>query len=134
MTTDLLPPPEAQLIRQLREAPPKMSKRQAAHAAGMSEAWWRSLENGYKHFRGTPYPERGNAQAIAKMARAVGATPQQLVAAGREDAAAELVAMLAEGLDLADSPKLTDAQRRLLNEQLYRDVPDNASRPLVTIW
>ena len=111
MVTDLLPPPEAQLIAEMREKPPRMSMREAARAARISDARWRQIEHGVRYFRGIPYPEIGPAQTIARMAHAVGVTAAQLTEAGRADAAAELEAM-AESAEHA--PPFTGAQRRAL--------------------
>jgi len=121
MTADLLPPPEALLIAGLRERPPRMSMREAARRAQMSDARWRQIEHGVRYFRGVPYPETGPAQAIARMAHAVGATPEQLADAGRPDAAAELEAM-AESVEHA--PPFTGAQRRALAARVRRDSSD----------
>jgi len=122
MTADLLPPPEAQLITAMREKPPRMSMRQAALQAGISETRWRQLEAGARDFRGVKYAEPpGPAQTIARMAFVVGATPEQLTAAGRADAAAELEAM-AESVEHA--PPFTGAQRRALAGRVRRDKDD----------
>lgn len=95
MTTspDPLPPPEAQLIHDRREAPPKMSKRQAADRAGMSEGRWRQLEAGGYLRRGRWSDEISPPATLAKMARAVGVTEAELRALGKEEAAAELAAL-----------------------------------------
>ncbi len=119
MVTDLAPPPEARLITEMREKPPRMSMRQAAREAGISETRWRQLEAGVRDFRGVKYAEPpGPAQTIARMALAVGATPAQLTEAGRPDAAAELEAM-AESVEHA--PPFTGAQRRALAGRVRRD-------------
>ena len=93
MTTHPQPPPEAELIRASREAPPKMTIRHAADLAAMSEGRWRQLENGGWKRRGRWETETAPAQTLALMARAVGITPQQLESVSRHDAAAELAAL-----------------------------------------
>jgi transcriptional regulator with XRE-family HTH domain len=93
MPTDPIPPPEAQLIHDRREAPPKMSKRQAADRAGLSEGRWRQLENGGYKRRGRWSEEIAPPPTLAKMARAVGVTEDELRALGKDDAAAELAAL-----------------------------------------
>lgn len=93
MPTDPIPPPEAQLIHDRREAPPKMSKRQAADRAGLSEGRWRQLENGGYKRRGRWSEEIAPPPTLAKMARAVGVTEDELRAIGKDDAAAELAAL-----------------------------------------
>ena len=110
------PPPEAQLIAELREKPPKMSQGEAARRAGISPTRWRQIEYGVRHFRGDVYPEPPAPAAIlAKMAHAVGATPEQLTERGRADAAGELAALLA-------SPAFDGRQERFLTARALRDV------------
>ena len=93
MTTHPQPPPEAELIRRKRESPPNMKIRHAAELAGMSEGRWRQLENGGWKRRGRWDTEIAPADTLARMARAVGVTPDELTEAGRADAAAELAAL-----------------------------------------
>jgi hypothetical protein len=118
VTTSPQPPPEAQIIAEFRERPPRMSIRAAAAEAGISESRWRQIENGVRMFRGTPYPESGPAQTVAKMAAVVGVTPDQLTHAARPDAAGELEAILAE------STELTARQKRYLGRKVRRDIGD----------
>lgn len=87
------PPPYAQLIAAARQAPPRMTITEAARRAGISDTRWSQLENGYRMNRGRAEPEWAPADTLAAMARAVGVTPQQLAASGREDAAGELDAL-----------------------------------------
>jgi transcriptional regulator with XRE-family HTH domain len=120
MNADVLPPPEARLITEMREKPPRMSMSEAARRAGISLTRWRQLENGFRPFRGTSYPETGPAQTIAKMARVVGVTPRQLTDAGRPDAAAELEAM-ARQVEVTGA--FTRGQREGLARRVRRDAP-----------
>lgn len=124
MTTTPEPPPEAVLIAGMRERPPRQSIRAAATAAGISEGRWRQIEHGVRRFRGTAYPERGPAPTIAKMARAVGAVPEQLAAAGRPDAAAELEALLTVA-----GPHLTKRQSDALRKLTGKDDPPGKGDP-----
>lgn len=91
------PPPEAKLIEELREAArPKLSVRKAAEAAGISEGRWRQISKGYNQAtKDTRVPVRAPADTLARMARVVGATADQLLEVGRGDAADELSALAA---------------------------------------
>jgi transcriptional regulator with XRE-family HTH domain len=82
-----------QLIEQRRG---RLSIRKAATAAGISEARWRQLESGA---RSTPLgyaPESAPPDTLARMAHAVGVTPDELREAGHPEAAAILAAHAAE--------------------------------------
>lgn len=68
-----------------------ISARRAAEKAGMSDARWRQIVNGYQSVgAGQTALVIGPAETIARMARVVGVPPADLRAAGREDAADEL--------------------------------------------
>jgi hypothetical protein len=111
------PPPEAVLICSLREQAPYQSRKQAAEKAGISDTRWRDIENGYKFVMGTRVPvTNAPAPTVARMARVVGAVPQQLADAGRQDAAAELEALLLD-IELSD---LSPAQKRLVTGRAKR--------------
>ena len=111
-------PPEAALIRRLRKAPPEMSMRKAAEAAGISPTRWEQIEKASRMFRGTRYPEPpGPAPTVARMAAVVGATPEQLRAAGRADAAGELEVLLAR---LGNG-----RQREAVRDRITRDTSNN---------
>jgi transcriptional regulator with XRE-family HTH domain len=88
MTAPLNPPGEADLIRQRREAAdPPMSRRQAAAKAGISASQWSDIERGHKQAgSGVTVPVQATAETLARMARVVGITADELAAAGREDA------------------------------------------------
>lgn len=69
----------------------KISQRQAARLAGISETRWRQIVTGYQQVSADVFsPVRGPATTVARMASAVGVTPNALKKAGRPDAAAEL--------------------------------------------
>ena len=81
-----MPPPEATLIRLVREAA-HMTAAEAALAAGISKARWSQIENGYET-RGDGFKEvRGKRDTIAHMAHALHISPERLEEAGRPDAA-----------------------------------------------
>jgi transcriptional regulator with XRE-family HTH domain len=71
----------------------KLSAREAARRAGISEGRWRQIASGYQVVSAGVYaPVRGPAQTLARMAAVVGVTPAQLSRAGRPDAAKALAA------------------------------------------
>jgi hypothetical protein len=78
---------------------PKLAVREAARRAGHGEARWRQITQGYQSVSGQYVPVRAPAETIARMARVVGVTPEQLEEVGRTDAADEL-----RNLDPADEP------------------------------
>ena len=84
--------PEAVLIRARREAlVPEVSRRQAAVKAGISASQWSDVERGHKKAgSGFVVPVIATADTLARMARVVGASSDDLVTAGREDAAQHL--------------------------------------------
>jgi hypothetical protein len=94
MTEDLPRTPEGDLIRRARDrAIPKLSIRTAAARIGISPEHWGNIERGYKSFGANEEPRRLDTSPalIAKMARAVGVSPELLeTEGGRPDAAAEL--------------------------------------------
>jgi transcriptional regulator with XRE-family HTH domain len=85
-------PPGADLIRHRREAAiPGMSRRQAAEKAGISASQWSDVERGHKKAgSGVVVPVHATADTLARMARAVGASADDLAGAGRPDAARQL--------------------------------------------
>lgn len=70
-------PPVMQLIEQRRDRL-GMSKRAAAALAGISEARWRQLENGYREIRGIPVTEEAPDPTLARMALAVRLAPEDI--------------------------------------------------------
>lgn len=107
------PTPEGALIASRREQPPRMSIRQAAKRTGISEARWRQIEHGVRYFRGQPYPESGPAPIVARMAATVGVTAAELTAAGRADAAAELVSQPDVPVPMSPMDELRATMRRV---------------------
>lgn len=94
MTEDLPRTPEGDLIRRARDrAVPKLSIRAAAARIGISPEHWGNIERGHKSAGANEEPRRLDISPalIAKMALAVGVTPEQLETTGkRPDAAGEL--------------------------------------------
>ena len=80
-------PREGELIKDAFDAS-GLSQREAARRAGISEGWWRQIVAGIQPRSGKP--ARGSDRTLARMARAVAVTPEQLEAAGRAGAAAAL--------------------------------------------
>ncbi|KUN37760.1 hypothetical protein AQJ30_15885 [Streptomyces longwoodensis] len=87
----------------------RLSARQAAKRASMSDARWRHIVNGYESVgRGMKIPVTAPAETLARMAQAVGVTSQQLDEAGRPDAA-EILNELAPPPPSSDSATHADA-------------------------
>jgi hypothetical protein len=95
METRPEPTPEGKLIDDAA-ALADISIREAARRAGISYGRWRQIAKGFQNISpGVFAPVRdAPAKTIAKMARAVNVSPEQLVAAGREDAAVILADLL----------------------------------------
>jgi transcriptional regulator with XRE-family HTH domain len=65
-----------------------LSAREGARRAGISEGRWRQIAGGYQVVSPGVYAQvRGPAATVARMATVAGVTPEQLTAAGRDDAA-----------------------------------------------
>lgn len=85
-----VPSPESVLIEAARHDA-RLSVREAARRAGISDGWWRQIAKGFQTLSGGGTGSvRGPAETVAKMARVVAVTPEQLKDAGRPDAAEEL--------------------------------------------
>jgi hypothetical protein len=81
------PPPWGVLLTTAL-AKAKLSAREAARRAGISEGRWRQIASGYQVVSAGVYaPVHGPAGTLARMAAVVGVTPGQLRKAGRTDAA-----------------------------------------------
>lgn len=100
--------PEGRLIA-VAQKQARLSQREAARRAGMSEARWRNIVSGYQTVSaGMHAPVRGPADTIARMSQVVGVTAEQLIAAGRDDAATEL----------RDLPPLPEPKRQLSAQEI----------------
>jgi transcriptional regulator with XRE-family HTH domain len=99
-------PPEARLLRRKRIAR-GLSPAQAAELTGVSGSTYRQVENGY-HIpaRGLKVPKIAPPETLAKMLHAFGATPRELIKAGRADAAEIL-----EGIILEEAAVTQAAER-----------------------
>lgn len=91
------PPPEALLIRRHRMAA-GLSAADAASATNgkVSYRRWVQVEQGYVTKSGNRVPTTASDQALAHMAAVVGAKTDQLVGAGRVEAAEVLAVILAD--------------------------------------
>lgn len=114
----------------------RLSARQAATKAAMSEGRWRQIVAGYQSARGQHIPVTAPPATLARMAQAVGLTPDDLTTAGRADAADVLrdlataqpgpaqstPASRSEALTkVMRSDKLTDDQKRRIVELLIAE-------------
>lgn len=87
MTAEPPAQPEAELLYRARSGL-RISIREAARRAGISENRWRQVEAGYQTVRAAiRVPAVATAATLAAMAYVVGLTPAELAGAGREDAA-----------------------------------------------
>lgn len=97
----------------------RMSQRQAAAQAGISENRLRAIVHGYQTVSAGVYaPVKGPADTVARIAEVVGVTPEQLEEAGRPDVAAEL-----RDLTQVDEPRspMDKAEEMMAeNEELAR--------------
>lgn len=106
--TNTTPPPEAALIRRLREER-GLGRARAASLMGYSEGWWRQVEVGYRRLsNGTPIPVIADDEQLAKMALVVGATEADLRYAKRGDAADRLTEAR-ERRDQIAAPRMEDS-------------------------
>lgn len=71
------PPPEAVLIRVVRQAA-RISVTSAARAAGVSKPWWSMIEAGYQSRQGVHHPIAAKPDVLARMAWAIGLPPDRL--------------------------------------------------------
>ncbi len=125
------PPPEAKLIARLRLAMvPVVSMREAARRAGFSVATWTQIEQGYRKVTsGVTIPITGTDEKIARMAMVTGATADQLIEAGRPEAARMLEKLLAAAPDpvsdlirsVERSGEFSDRQKAHLIDLLKRE-------------
>lgn len=124
-------PPEGKLISEAMKRR-GMSARAAAQAAGISDTRWRHIVAGYQPVQDLFVPVSGPAETVARMARAVGVTSDELRRVGRGDAADQLDKLQPEtsgalpvgnGVDPLDLSELSPEDRdyvRGLVERLRR--------------
>lgn len=110
MTSDTVgPTPEGQLIKRVREGlRPRVTVGDAAERAGISAEMWGHIERGHRSAgkdKGRT-PVRATGSTLAHMAFEIGVTADQLVEAGRGDAAEVLRTM--DGKEA--EPEVTEVQ------------------------
>lgn len=121
------PPREGTLISAALKAA-GISVRTAAKAANISEGWWRQIVKGYQTTSGGGIgPVRGPAETVARMALAAGVTPEQLVEAGRDDAARHLRVLAAPATAApAPAPRAPDLRSNIIAAALEGLTPEEA--------
>ena len=132
------PTAEGRLIRQARElAVPRLSIRAAAARISMSPEQWGNIERGYRYTRPNDPPrpfKHPPATTIAKMASAVGISPDQLESEGqRPDAAEILREIISQQGDSRTAPPEPGPVRdfaRVEDEQALRPFIENVLREL----
>lgn len=122
-------PPEGELIYRLRQANrPRVGVRTIAPEAGISEGRWRQIESGYQSISGQKIPVTAPADTLARMAAAVGGTPDDLDGAGRPDAADELRKLpeppRSEAERLILSAPISGRQKKLVLERYHRKLEE----------
>jgi hypothetical protein len=110
----------------------RISARKAAKLAGLSDAWWRHVVNGYQPVgQGQFIPVVAPPDTLARMAKVIGISEAELQKAGRADAAEELARLAVPGEDdidldrelaieiemISDDPNLTDRAKQELVKQ-----------------
>ncbi|MFJ8143284.1 helix-turn-helix domain-containing protein [Streptomyces sp. NPDC096013] len=105
------PPAEAALIKEaLRRA--RLSGREAARRAGLSETRWRQIVNGYQDVGGVRIPVNAPDETLVRMAQVVSVSSDQLRQAGR-GTAAELLDELAAPPTPASAPGAADSNAQI---------------------
>lgn len=82
--------PEGALLERALMGPPRKGLRELAREIGLSDARVRQIINGYRTESGQTIQIVGPPETVARMAYALGVTPDQLENAGRSDAASSL--------------------------------------------
>lgn len=128
MTTDPQRAPELELIREHRRRL-SLSLASAGKAAGISDSYWKAIEDGTRAIKG-----HKGLRTLACMAHAVGVEPAEMEQAGRPDIAADLV--IVRELVAADTeraradaermvaavPGLSERQRQALERLVTEDI------------
>lgn len=111
MTTPAQPQEAALIERARKTRRPPLSIRQAAPLAGISEGRWRQIEAGYQTVSaGVRTPVVAVADTLARMAEAVGLSPDDLRAVGREDAADKLETLLSASVPANPLEEFSEAE------------------------
>lgn len=127
------PPPTAE-GRLIADAATRrnISARKAAAQAGMSDARFRHLVNGYQPVgQGQYVPVVAPATTLARMALAVGVNARQLLEAGRADAAAELDKLNKPEAAPAEDPGATDDLDYEITMIQRSSLPQGAKRAMI---
>lgn len=103
MTERPAAPPEGELIKTALVAS-RISQREAARRANISDTRWRQIVSGYQSIGGSKVSFRSPADTVARMARVVDLQPEQLEAVGREDVATALRAIVAKEREEESAP------------------------------
>jgi transcriptional regulator with XRE-family HTH domain len=82
--------PEGALLRLARQAA-GLSIPEAVRLSGVSKARWSQVESGHETRAGVIRPVQAKADTLARMARAVGVTPERLESEGQRADAAEIL-------------------------------------------
>lgn len=82
--------PEGALIRLTRQAS-GMTVPEAVKRSGVSKARWSQVESGYETRNGVTRPVQVKPDTLARMARAVGLSPERLESEGQRPDAAEIL-------------------------------------------
>ena len=99
----------------------RISQREAARRAEMSENRWRAIMHGYQSVgEGVNASVRGPAETLGRMAHVVGVTPEELEAAGRPDAA-ESLRKLQAGSGRTTREMQSELRRRLAELRTVMD-------------
>lgn len=101
------PPPEAVLIRLVREAA-GIKTPEAARIAGISKARWSQVELGYEWREGGFRPVRAGAGTLAHMAYAAGVSPERLETEGERPDAAAVLREIERQKGSPDRPRFDD--------------------------
>lgn len=115
------PPPTAKLLRDARERmSPPITIFEAARRASVSEGTWRNAARGTRHLPGGRLSAyEPDPPTLARMSRAVGVTPAELRAIGRQEAAEILE---------ADRPTGDARLAQFDDETLLRELLNRATR------
>jgi transcriptional regulator with XRE-family HTH domain len=105
-----------------------ISARQIAPRAELTEGRWRQIVNGYASAGANQYNKvRAPADTLARMAAAVGVSPEQLEEADRADAATELRTLISGNPGVPEGYSRDPAFIRVMTS----DLPDEHKRRIV---
>jgi hypothetical protein len=114
----------------------RLSARQAANQAGISEGRWRQIVAGYQSAAGQHIPVVAPAATLARMALAVNLTAEDLVDAGRTDAAdvmRDLTQRRPQPVTETPDDDLTSDRDEALRRVMLSDLPDDQKRRIAKL-